>query len=486
MPNAGFVRKEVKDKLPIWALINDCVEGSQAIKAGGTTYLPKPKAHEDASENEKLYQSYLKRAVFMNVTGRTSEAMVGQVFSKDPVTEVPEGADYLIEDTDGSGNGFDQHAKATLEQTLNVGRCGLLVDAPSLPEDGQVTAEMLNTGVFRPRIIRYEAEQIINWDEETVGGRTRLNFLVLKEVKSSRVEFEFECEPRWRHYEIDENGQVTRTVWRLEREDEIEDGEKADYVIDEEPIFINDANGQPLTEIPFYFIGSSNNDSSIDDPPLYSIADLNIAHYRNSADHEQSIFQVGQPTPVIAGLTDEWATKHLKGRVMLGSVQGLLLPDKGTYDLVQPEPNTMAKEGMEDKEDQMKKLGAKLLEPSSTSGTATEAQIENVSDNCVLSSVTSNVNKGYRSAMHMATIMVGGEQPIELFNVALNTKFEITGLNAQERQEVVAAWQAQLLTFGEVREVYRNKGIATEDDDEALELIQSEGVPSLGDNTPVN
>ena len=52
--------------------------------------------------------------------------------------------------------------------------------------------------------------------------------------------------------------------------------------------------------IPFTFIGATNNDHTIDDAPLLPLAELNIGHFRNSADNEESSFVVGQPTLFIA------------------------------------------------------------------------------------------------------------------------------------------------------------------------------------------
>ena len=48
------------------------------------------------------------------------------------------------------------------------------------------------------------------------------------------------------------------------------------------------------------------------------------------------------------------------------------------------------------------------------------------------------------------------------------------GLSAGERQEIMVAWQGGILTWAEVREVYRRKGIATTPDDEARAAIDSD------------
>ena len=65
-----------------------------------------------------------------------------------------------------------------------------------------------------------------------------------------------------------------------------------------------DAKGNLLSFIPFVIVGSDINDFSEQSIPLESIARLNLAHYRNSADYEDSVFRCGQVQPVISGISD--------------------------------------------------------------------------------------------------------------------------------------------------------------------------------------
>ena len=59
---------------------------------------------------------------------------------------------------------------------------------------------------------------------------------------------------------------------------------------------------------------------------MYDLAVLNIAHYRNSADYEESCFVTGQPTVWASGLTEAWVEDVLKGELRLGSFGGIPLP----------------------------------------------------------------------------------------------------------------------------------------------------------------
>lgn len=487
-PNVGFIRKEVEAQLPKWGIVEDSVAGEVAIKSRGDQYLPKPETNTDEIKNQTAYEKYKLRAVFFPVTGRTVEGLVGQVFSKKITTDFPSSLDILNENTDGAGTTLEQQAKSALEEVLKKGRGGLLSDFPQVPEGVAVTQADVEAGRFRPRILFYKPEQIINWRETTIGGETQLSLLVLKEEKIVKDDgFEFETSPRWRVYKLnDVDGvlSVSIEVWKLNNDEnssielwKLNNGKNSsnEFVIDEETIFPVDSSQSPLRQIPFSFIGSVNNDSSVDPSPLFQLACLNIAHYRNSADYEQSAFLVGQATPVFSGLTDQWMKDHIKGQVTLGSSNAVGLPQGATAELLQASPNSMPMEAMKHKEDQMKAVGAKLIEPGAVQRTATEVEIEEVSEASVLSSIAKNLSSAYRSAFYYCSLFID-EVPIADITIELNSEFQISGLAAPERQEVVAAWQAGILAWEEVREIYRRKGIATLDDDEALLKIDGEDI----------
>lgn len=504
-PNVGYIRPEVQIESTKWLLADDTVAGEMAVKTKGEVYLPIPQTNTDPLKNAQQYEKYKLRAVFFPVTGRTLNGLVGQVFAKPVDVDVPDSLGPLVKDIDGAGTSLEQQSKSTLAETLKKGRAGLLSDFPEIPQGTVVTKADLDAGRYRPRIIQYDAEQIINWREATVGGETQLSLLVIRENATIEDDgFELEYEPRWRVYRLDgETMTVKVQVWREAGEkgtaDKLSQAEAlraglnnpvsiertTEYEPVGEEIELQGSSG-PLTVIPFTFVGSINNDSTVDESPLYPLAALNIAHYRNSADYEQSAFLVGQVTPVVGGLTDDWVKNHIKGKVMVGSTNAVVLPVGGSFDLVQAQPNSLPMEAMAHKEDQMKAIGAKLIEPGSVQRTATEAEIEEVSESSILSSVAKNVSEAYEKAFYYASLFIGevgpdtiGEVDPDTIEITLNSEFQVVALGAQERQEVVAAWMSGLLTKDEARDIYKRKGIATLPNEEAFALISAESVPEM-------
>lgn len=480
MPNVAFTRSEVTEQLPKWEEVRDCLKGERHVKEKGVKYLPKPQ--DSGDDADARYKAYKQRAVFYNVTGRTEKGLVGEVFSKDPSIELPSGTEFFEQDVDGAGNTLEQQSKGLVSDILATGRAGLLADFPTLAEGQAVTKADLDAGRIRPRVVPYTAEQIINWRENNVGGETLLTLLVLSESTIVADDgFEFKTEPRWRelrlmNFEDRQASFVQVQVWR--RKDKPKDKEDI-YEVVEGPFVVLGYNAQPLREIPFTFVGSTNNDSDVDDPPLYDIASLNLAHYRNSADVEESSFLVGQPTLILSGLTQDWVDKNMKSGVAFGSRSAVMLNQGASGDLLQADSNNMPKELMAQKEDQMKALGAKLIEPKKVQSTATEAAIAETSEASVLSSIAKNVSQAYQKALWFASKFLG-EFERDKFVFELNTDFNVAMMDAQERAQLIAEWQGELIAWEEAREGLRKAGVAYLDDKKARQMIDAEAAARGG------
>jgi hypothetical protein len=134
--------------------------------------------------------------------------------------------------------------------------------------------------------------------------------------------------------------------------------------------------------------------------------------------------------------------------------------------LLHTDPNNIAAEAMKHKEDQMKSIGAKLIEPTATKGTATEAIIEQSSETSILSSAAKNVSLAYRKALYNASRFIGEVDPLTII-YQLNSDFAAAMATPQERAQILAEWQGGLITFIEARTQLRKIGVATEDDEVA-------------------
>lgn len=452
------VRKELREKLKQYEIIEDCLAGEQQVKYRQTKYLPMPNAADTSPENAARYQAYLTRAVFFNVAQRTQFGLRGQVFLRDPLVELPSLLEPMLQDVTGSGVTLQQLAQESVDKVLGFGRAGLYVDYPNMTTpDGQsrgVSRAEVESGEVKPMLKLVHPKDGINWRTIRRGAKTLLSLVVFKETYDEEDDgFETKTGEQWRVLRLVNNEYVIE-IYR----DKMGQAPVERYVP-------KDAAGLPFDEIPFVFIGSINNDPTIDPPPMYDLCAINMAHYRNSADYEDSVYQVGQPTFWFSGLTQKWIDDTMGGVIRLGSNGGIPLPVDGNAGILQADPNTLAKEAMDQKEAQMLALGAKLVEASQVQRTATEADIDNISETSILSTVAKNVGAAFQFILGFAARFVGQDPSSIAYE--LNTEFDLVNLSPEERKALIAEYQSGLITWTEVRDSLRRAGIASLTDEEA-------------------
>lgn len=479
MVNVAFIRPELAKLLPQYYLIRDCLAGEPTVKAARMTYLPKPNASDTSAENAARYDAYLTRAVFYNVCRRTLAGLVGQVFVSDPVITLPPLLAVLEQNASGTGVSLLQQSKRTLSDALAYGRAGLFVDYPAT--EGAATLADLQSGRVRPTITAYAPTEVINWRLTERGAEEILSLVVLLEsYVYSDDGFEMKQAAQFRVLRLEEgSGEYVVQIWREPQATEWKNA-KPPKSGNFEKVFENrprDASGAPLRDIPFSFVGTHNNDAEPDDPNFYDLASLNIAHYRNSADYEEACYIVGQPTPVLTGLSEEWVNGVLKGAVSFGSRGCIPLPTGADAKLLQASENTMIKEAMEQKERQMTALGAKLIEQKQVQRTAFEAKVESTSEGSILSSTAKNVQAAYENALRWCARFAGVSDAAVGFEI--NTDFDIARMTEQERAQVIKEWQSGALTFEEMRAILRKAGAATEPDNTAKTKIAAEAAASM-------
>jgi hypothetical protein len=471
--------KQYANNIRKWQLIRDCDEGSGAIKsrstggtAGtlngtrGTAYLPAPNATDTSDENEQRYIAYRDRANFVNFLGHTKEGMLGMVFRKETRIELAPDIKYLKENANGGGLSSDQMIKDVCGDTLALGRYGLLTDYPEAPQgltEAQVSA--LN---LQANILSYPAESIINWRTVMVGGVKKLSLVVLREPTAKVSADGFGVEEVTYHRvlllkEID--GKLTYVTNMYDEDGNLIQWETEETDENGDPIYSGDNiprkyNSKTWDEIPFAFIGATNNDESVDKAPLYDIAEINIAHYRNSADYEESSFLVGQPTPVVTGLTQSWVDQNMKGGVQLGSRGAILTPEGGNATLLQANENQMPLKGMEIKEKQMISIGARLIQDQGGVETAEAARIRFAGSNSKLGSIIVNVEAAFYKCYLWAMEFMGGTQEPE---IEINKDLYQATLDPQLIMASIQLMDRAVIAKSDLQHILRRGGMIRDD-----------------------
>ena len=453
-----------------WTLIRDVLRGELAVKEKGPLYLPLQNVEKSIEAFNARYAVYLEKAKFYNATARTLAGFVGQVFNKQPAQEFDPSIQYLKDDPCGTGSNLEQLAKDVIADVMSYGRCGLWVDFPKT--GGSYSMADVKEGLARPTITKYSAINIINWKTIKRGAKTLLSLVVLRErvLVDTEDEFVSRYDYQYRVLRL-RDGVYSVKVFKV-------------WSPDEEPEVIPlDNNGNPFDEIPFVFIGIKQNDSKVDNPPLYDMASLNIAHYRNSADYEEACFMVGQPTVWYAGLDQTWIDTVLKGEFRVGSRGGLPLPPGGSAGLLQVQSNTLCKEAMDQKEAQMIALGARIVRESSVAKTATEVNSDKVSEVSTLASGARNTSAGLRKAFDFAQKFAGSNAEVKF---ELSTDFDMTSMTSQMLLAIVATWQAGLMVSEDVHDVFTRAGFTNLTFEEAKAKGMADKPPEpMATNKPV-
>lgn len=444
-----------------WEMVRDCVEGEDAVKlrsnaggnnhgsqllnASGTRYLPAPNPDDSSQENLRRYMSYKTRASFVNFTGFTKEGLLGMVFRKPMTVELPTGLEYLLDNADGGGTNLEQLTKDGIGDSLETGRYGLLADYPQAVS-GLTQSQVLAQGL-QATICTYPAESIINWRWESSGLFKRLSMVVLAEpVNVYKDEFEYETKIYHRVLALID-GVYSQLLYN-EDDELVMQGE-------ESIIQPRNSKGQTWSFIPFQFVGSQNNDPTPDRSVLLDLAAVNISHYRNSADYEESSFMVGQPTPAIAGLTQAWVTEVMKGGVMLGSRSAMLLPEGGSASLLQASSNQMPETGMQRKEQQMIMIGARIIQDSSGIETAEAAKIRFAGQNSKLSVLVGNWEDALENVLYWVGEFMGvaGDAEIEI-----NKQYYDKAISPQEIVAEIQLLDRGVISISDLRDGLRKAG----------------------------
>jgi len=450
-----------------WQRCRDTVAGNDAVKAAGTRYLPSLK-----DQTTEDYEAYKTRAKWFGATWRTIQALTGMLFRRPPVVETSESVNALLEDVTMSGVSFITFAQQIAMETLTVGRVGILVDYPSQSTEGMTAAEAAKLNL-RPVMQRYEAENIINWKTAWIGNKTVLTLVVLtEEAALEGNEFEHKTETRYRVLDLF-NGAYRVRVFRID-----DKGEDEQIGGDIFPVM----NGKPLDFIPFFFLGVDDTTPQLDLPPLLDLVDLNLDHYRMSADHKHGLHFTGLPTGVITGYRPE----NENDKLYVGAAHFLVLPDpqaKASFLEYTGQGLSAIVEELERTEAQMAILGARLLtaEKKATE-TAQTAQIHRAGESSVLSSIASTISRALTQALTLFSKWAGSDTEC---TVELNQEFLPPEMTPQELSALVSAWQTGAISMQVLFEQLQKKEVIASDLtlEEMQAQIGSEGprMPDMGE-----
>lgn len=422
-----------------WILTRD------VINSEAESYIP----DIDVSD-QKRCKMYRDMAILTNFTSRTKNGLVGAAMRKAPEMDFPQSLEYLKKDATGNKISLRRLVQESIGEVLATGRYGLLTDFPASEKGlNKAQSEALN---YQPRLYRYPAESIINWQYATIAGQTTLTKVVLLEAVATVADdgFTWSEEKRYRVLSLEE-GVYRQYLFN----------EKEEIIMAYEP---RKSDGSLWNEIPFNFIGSEDNDPIVDYIPLYDLAKLNIGHYRNSADYEESIHVVGQPTLMISSnmSVEEFEAANPNG-ILLGARRGHNLGAGGSALMLQAAPNQIAYEGMKLKEAQAVMIGARLVMSASSNETAEAARIKHSGENSVLATIVSNVGTAILQNIMWCLDFISTKENKEAVIFELNTVFFDETLDPQMLIAQIQLYNNGIIAPTDIRYSLRKTGLIAAD-----------------------
>ena len=421
--------------LDIWTKTRAASKGGPAVYNGNFLRRFNP-------EDKERQEQYKKGAYYMNITGRTQEALLGAIFRHDPETDVPALLEYVIENADGAGQSLTQVGKEICSDVMETGRYGILADYPEAPEN--LTAEQVRVLDLRPYMCLYPAESIIKLKVKTILGKSVLSLVVLKEpISVEQDEFNERVTHQFRVLRL------TDGVFTVQVYDDEENPVTEQYA----PL----RGTETWDRIPFHIIGAMNNLPAPDMPPLYPLAELNIAHYQTTADHRENLFIHGQLTLGISSdLSPAAFAEANPSGVIVGARAGHFLGPNGKFTTATAPESSSLRVALQDLREEMASIGAKLVSKGGQAETAETARINAASELSVLQMLVGNVSEAMEAALEDMAIYQGADP--EQVEFRLNTDFFEDGIDPQQVMADIALYDRGLVAKQDVRRNLRQSG----------------------------
>lgn len=473
------VHEEYEEHYPSWERCSDVIEGgTRTLHEKGEEYLPK--YTEEVSDS---YEARLNRTPLYNAAFRTVIGCRGLLMRKPAVVAVPESVRPMLNDVTLSGMPMAIFIGEIIEEVLTTGRVGVWVNYPEASDAlTMADAKRMN---LRPSMHKLEAESITNWKTRRINNETRLSLVVIKEDFEKPID-EFTCEEEERYRVLDlvdlPDGSIVYRVRIMSY-----DKEKDIDITHEE--YVPLMGGKPLDKIPFYFISPDCTTTDIDEPPFIDLVDLSLTHYELTSSLLSGCYWSGLPQVWVAGVDMKDGEKLRMSPSAawvfptVGAKTGLIEVGNAGFPALEKTLDRLEK--------QMVLVGTRALELQKAGGTESmaTASLHLSAEHSVLASIGQSISAGLTAAMQTFVQWTGNSA--DGVKVVLNKDFFNEPITPDERNSIVAAWQAGAISDKTKFELLQDGGDYQPDtkfEDEQKELEGSTGVvveqPNTGTDAP--
>jgi hypothetical protein len=481
--------------LPRWQKCRDVYQGTEAIRAGTTKYLPR-----FAGETATLYNARRTIAGFFNGYERAIDANVGLLVDPEPVlgADMPEKLKAMWENADGAGTHGAVQSRALVTAGMVDGFTGLFVEYPRADDPridrskaSLAATEALRTGAeldaadvealgLRPYLIVMKADEVLPVYETVNGKRTLVLFIRRESVTERKGRFGLKTVTRYRVYELKrgEDGAVGVffELWTVP-------SVGGPPTKTEGPTLMRNLTGIPWSPL----IAGKKLGENEYKPTMIDLADLNLTHHRIATGILSLEEQAFVPTPVRIGCPpneDGTYPELVTGPASVIEVpvtEGM--PNEPVYYLSPPvdvlEPGMKS---LETNKAEMGAMGAQFLTPEPRAAETAEAhRIDASAERATIGSVSRAFQDCLEAAFGFAAQYIGEKAG----SVAVNKDFLGEGIDPQMVAQMTAAYLAGGLSLPEYRHFLKTGQLPETFDAEDTRAILA-GQRTLPDGTSLD
>lgn len=402
MATPATLSQAYKDMMEDWRTISDILNGETAIKAATVRYLPK---YPDETTDE--YNLRLNSTPWQPEFEDALNTISAKPFNKDVILKTnnpPDKIKQLYENIDTRGNSLTIFAQNVFRQGIAYGQHHIFIDMPRAPSRPTALTDRQAT----PYWTHISATDMIALYTTVIGNVEYVSHCRFFERSTVVKEFEEVAVLRIREL----NQTATGPTWVLwEQKEKEENGKKEQYW---DKVDQGDFVGIPYVPLVSFFTGERQG-SQYALPPLRNLAGLQIDLFRSMARKEEIETFAGSPMVTANGFTLP------EGEVIkLGPRQVLVAPpgldgQPTSWDFIQPDASNIQelRKSVEEKIDNIRRLGLQPLTTRSGRPTATGQSIEGAKAHTTVQQWAQQLNDVLERGMEVTTTWLGLPNNIE-------------------------------------------------------------------------
>lgn len=442
-----------------WGIVKDVIEGTLELRVKAAQYLPKFPA-----EDETVYKDRRETAILFNATAKTKGGLVGLIFRKPPKLsdQVPDIIKQHLENVDSVGTHWTVFTKEFADAAVELGHSIIFVDMPTFKE-GATHEDDFAPG-NRPFWIHYSPEQAINWLKVTKNGQTVLQRITFEECsQEADGEYGEKTVTRYRVLKlnevVDQNTGKSMPVVTWELFLKTKDDRGKETILRE-----NGGTFKNITEIPISVAYGGKKGFLYSKPPLLDLALMNIKHFQQASDYDNTLHICGFPILCDDNAGSEGGIKSVGPTINISVEKG------GNVWYAEPAGSSLEaqRKNLEDKKQEMAVMGISFLaERVNVEQTATEQKINSSERTSDLATIAHSVKDAVDRALGFHAQYLGMKvEQVGTIEIADPAELVLTTEQIRQMSDEVARGQQSLETFWAMK---AKAGLLPDDFDPALE-----------------